>query len=129
MLAFDAFGMVEKSAEKREIIKEGISEYFLYTVEGRDTIPNGWSKRLPSFRATEVPVVSYYKFERERWNDQVIRFYQFTNDEKSKLGNEPLPDGDVKAFRSVTPNGLYAFVGGTKVKYIPINEKVELELG
>jgi hypothetical protein len=30
-------------ARPREIIKENLSEYFLYTVEGRDTIPNGWS--------------------------------------------------------------------------------------
>jgi len=36
--------------KKKEIIKEGVSEYFIYTVEGRDTIPNGWSKRLPSSR-------------------------------------------------------------------------------
>ncbi len=37
---------------RREVVKEGLSEYFLYTVEGRDTIPNGWSKRMPSFSAS-----------------------------------------------------------------------------
>src|SRR5262245_51583604 len=46
----------------RQVIKEGLSEYFLYTVEGRDTIPNGWSKRMPSFKAIEVPIISYYKY-------------------------------------------------------------------
>src|SRR5439155_11889236 len=30
----------ERKAGKNEIIKEGLSEYFLYTVEGRDTIPD-----------------------------------------------------------------------------------------
>ncbi|MCL5098244.1 MAG: hypothetical protein M1608_12100, partial [Candidatus Omnitrophica bacterium] len=66
--------MAEESIQARpaEITKEGISEYFLYTVEGRDTIPTGWSKRLPSFKARDVPIVSYYKFEQERWGDQVI---------------------------------------------------------
>ncbi len=113
----------------REIVKEGVSEYFLYTVEGRDTIPNGWSKRLPSFRASEVPIVSYYKFEKEQWDDQVIRFYRFKNDKDSTLGNEPLPDGDVMAFRNVTADNLYGFVGRTSVKYIPIGEQVEMELG
>ena len=116
-------------ARPREVIKEGVSEYFLYTVEGRDTIPNGWSKRLPSFQAADVPFVSYYKFERERTGDQVIRYYRFKNDKESKLGNEPLPDGTVKALRTVTPDNLYAFVGRTNVKYIPISEQVELELG
>ncbi len=114
---------------KREIVKEAISEYFLYTVEGRDTIPNGWGKRLPSFKTAEVPVTSYYKFEHERYGDRVMRFYQFRNDEKSKLGKEPLPDGNVKAFRLATADNLYAFVGHTNVKYIPVGEQVEMELG
>ena len=116
-------------AEVREIVKEGVSEYFLYTVAGRDTVPTGWSKRLPSFRAEDVKITSYYKSETEQWGDQVVRFYKFKNDKDSKLGNEPLPDGDVKAFRFVTPDRLYAFVGATNVKYIPVGEEVELNLG
>jgi hypothetical protein len=116
-------------ARPREIIKENLSEYFLYTVEGRDTIPNGWSKRLPSFQALDLPVASYYKYEREQWGDQVVRFYRFKNDKENKLGNEPLPDGDVKAFRFVTADKLYSFVGSTAVKYIPIGEQVEMKLG
>ncbi len=122
-----ALGAAE--AAPREIVKEGVSEYFLYTVEGRDTIPNGWSKRLPSFRAADVPITSYYKFEREQWGDQVVRFYRFKNDEDGQLGNEPLPDGAVMAFRFVTPDNLLNFVGRTNVKYIPIGEQVEMELG
>jgi hypothetical protein len=117
------------AARPREIIKEGLSEYFLYTVGGHDTIPNGWSKRLPSFQASDLPVASYYKFEREQWGDQVLRFYRFKNDKENKLGNEPLPDGDVKAFRFVTADKLYSFVGRTAVKYIPIGEQVEMQLG
>jgi hypothetical protein len=118
-----------ESNKRREIVKEALSEYFLYTVEGRDTIPNGWSKRLPSFKTAGVPVVSYYKFEKERYGNQVRRFYQFRNDAPSKLGREPLPDGAVMALRSATADGLYAFVGRTAVKYIPVGEQVELDLG
>jgi hypothetical protein len=113
----------------KEVAKEELGEYFLYTVEGRDTIPNGWSKRLPSFKAPGVPITSYYKFERERWGDAVMRYYRFTNSEPSKLGKEPLPDGSVMAFRTTTDDKLYAFVGRTSVKYIPIQETVEMELG
>jgi len=124
------YDAVENSEKKpKEIVKEGVSEYFLYTVEGHDTILNGWSKRLPSFKTPEVPIVSYYKYERERWGDQVIRHYRFKNDKESHLGNEPLPDGNVMAVRSVSADNLYAFVGRTSVKYIPINEQVEMELG
>jgi hypothetical protein len=125
----DSLGRAEEAKKEREITKEALSEYFLYTVEGRDTIPNGWSKRLPSFRAANVPLISYYKYERERWNDQVMRHYRFKNDKANQLGNEPLPDGDVKAFRFVTADKLYSFVGRTTVKYIPLDEQVEMEMG
>lgn len=113
----------------KQMVKEGLSEYYLYTVEGKDTIPHGWAKRLRSFSAADVPITSYYKFEKERSGDRVIRFYRFKNDKPSKLGNEPLPDGAVKAFRYITEDLLYNFVGRTAVKYIPIDEQVELELG
>jgi hypothetical protein len=128
---FGAFDALEKTeaARPKEIVKEGVSEYFLYTVGGRDTIPNGWSKRLPSFKTANVPITSYYKFEQERWGQAVMRYYRFTNAEPSRLGQEPLPDGEVKAFRVVTADSLYAFVGRTAVKYIPVNETVEMELG
>jgi hypothetical protein len=116
-------------AKPAEVIKQEMGEYFLYTVEGRDTIPNGWSKRLPSFQTSDVPITSYYKFEKERWGDNVMRYYRFTNSVPSKLGKEPLPDGAVKAFRTVSADQLLGFVGSTSVKYIPINETVEMELG
>ncbi len=127
----DAFRSAElRSAGKpKQIIKEGLSEYFLYTVEGRDTIPNGWSKRLPSLKAADVPVTSYYKFEREQWGDRVIRYYRFTNSVPSQLGKEPLPDGQVQAFRVIGDGRRYGFVGRTAVKYIPVGETVEMELG
>ena len=124
------FDFYERQAgEKRQIVKEGLSEYFLYTVGGRDTIPSGWSKRLPSFNAAEVPIISFYKYEREQWGDKVMRYYRFTNSTAARLGTEPLPDGAVKAFRFVTDDKLYGFVGSTSVKYIPVNEQVDLELG
>ena len=44
-----------RRAEK-EIIKEGLSEYFIYTIEGTETIPNGWSKRLRRFEAADGAV-------------------------------------------------------------------------
>ncbi len=125
----DALTRLERDGTKKQITKEGLSEYFLYTVEGRDTIPNGWSKRLPSFKAAEVPITSLYKFEREVWGERVQRFYRFTNSVVAHLGEEPLPDGAVKAFRMVTPDRLTSFVGSTIVKYIPVNEQVDLALG
>jgi len=125
VVSMDALAM----ARPKEVLKEGVSEYFLYTVEGRDTIPNGWARRIRSFNADAVPITSYYKFENERWGDQVMRHYRFTNSVPSHLGQEPLPDGRVQAFRIASQDNLYDYVGATSVKYIPINETVEMELG
>jgi hypothetical protein len=59
----------------------------------------------------------------------VIRNYRFKNDRASNLGREPLPDGEVKAMRVVTDDLLWSYLGGTRFKYIPVNEQVDLELG
>ena len=124
-----AMDRMDVAAKRKDIVKESLSEYFLYTVEGRDTIPNGWSKRMPSFSATPVPITSLYKFERETWGNSVMRYYRFTNSMPAHLGKEPLPDGSVIALRTINDDLLSAFVGRTQVKYIPIDEVVELELG
>jgi hypothetical protein len=112
------------AAKKMKAIKkEGLSEYFLYTIEGTETIPNGWSKRLPSFEAADVPVVNLYKYEAERYGSHPRRFLSFKNDEKHKLGDTPIPGGSVRVF------GESTYVGATSFQYIPVNEKVELDLG
>ena len=124
-----AMDRMDVAAKQKTVVKEALSEYFLYTVEGRDTIPTGWSKRLPSFKAEGVLITSLYKFEREVWGNAVMRYYQFTNSSGAHLGNEPLPDGAVFAFRTINDELLSAFVGRTAIKYVPIDEVVDLELG
>ena len=122
---------VAREAEKRpkEIIKEALSEYFLYTIEGTETIPNGWGKRLPSFKQSGIPIVSLYKCDEKRWGNQVRRFLQFKNDKDHKMGNEPLPGGLVKVFRRIDEKAHLSYEGADTTRYIPIGEKVELDLG
>jgi hypothetical protein len=122
--------LAEKAAEKpKEIVKEGLSEYFLYTIEGTETIPNGWSKRLQSFDIDGVPVVNLYKFEEERYGESVTRFLSFKNDEAHKLGQTPIPDGTLTVYRSADEQKHLAYEGQSSFKYIPVNEDVELNLG
>jgi len=122
---------VAKEAEKRpkEIIKEALSEYFLYTIEGTETIPNGWGKRLPSFKQPGIPVTSLYKHDEKRWGNQVLRFLQFKNDKDHKMGREPLPGGLVKVFCRIDEEAHLSYEGADTTRYIPIGEKVELNLG
>ncbi len=117
-------------AEKpKEIRKEGLSEYFLYTIEGTETIPNGWSKRLLSFEKDAVPVVNLYKYEEERYGNAVVRFLSFKNDEEHQLGETPIPGGVLKVYRSVDEQRHLGYVGQSAFKYIPVDEDVELNLG
>ncbi|MCL5280828.1 MAG: hypothetical protein M1376_13080 [Planctomycetes bacterium] len=116
-------------AAPRVIHKEGLSEYFLYTIEGTETIPDKWGKRLLSFEADDVPVASLYKYDEERWATATIRFLSFANDEKHKLGQTPIPDGAVRIYGRAGEQGHLLYVGAMNVKYIPVNEEVELNLG
>lgn len=113
----------------KQIEKEGLSEYFLYTIEGTETIPDGWTKRLLSFSQDKIPVINFYKFEEERFGKNAIRFISFKNDKAHNLGKEPLPDGLVKAFKIADKNERLSYIGQDNTKYIPIDEDVELNLG
>jgi len=113
----------------KEIVKEGLSEYFLYTIEGTETIPNGWSKRLQSFDVEAVPVVNLYKYEEERYGPAVVRFLSFKNDTEHKLGETPIPGGMLKVYRSASEQGNLSYTGQSEFKYIPVDEDVELNMG
>ncbi len=124
MLAMDVAAMKPK-----EIKKEGLSEYFLYTIEGTETIPDTWSKRLPSFSADEIPVVNLYKFEEEMHGTGVVRYLSFKNDDEHKLGQTPIPGGNLKVYRTADEAKHLSYAGQSEFKYIPVGEDVELNLG
>ena len=120
---------IDEPTVAKEIKKEGLSEYFLYTIEGTETIPTGWSKRLISFDVEEVPVINLYKFEQERYGNSVVRFLSFKNDEEHELGDTPIPGGLLKIYRSADNQGHLSYTGQSSFKYIPVDEDVELNLG
>ena len=123
-----AAGVVDE-LRRKEIRKEGLSEYFLYTIEGTETIADKWGKRLLSFEAEDIKVKSLYKYDEERWGRQTIRFVAFANDEEHNLGETPIPNGQVKIYGQADAEGYLSYVGGTNIKYIPVDEEVELNLG
>ena len=123
-VAADAFAQ----SEEKQIIKEGLSEYFIFTVEGTETIPNGWSKRMRSLESTAVPLKVEYRYRPQQYGDQLVRVFVLTNDKPSKLGESPLPDGMVRVFRINGRDGL-SYLTEQSVKYIPIGDKIELNLG
>ncbi|NLH17418.1 MAG: DUF4139 domain-containing protein [Phycisphaerae bacterium] len=123
------FGGFGGAMKVKEVLKEGLSEYNLYTIEGLETIPHSWGKRLPSFKADEIPVESVYKYDPSRWGTETNQFLSFTNDKEHKLGANAMPEGDMRIFRDIGEAAHLTYVGTSAAKYIPVNEKVELDLG
>ena len=122
------FGGGGADAKQKEITKEGLSEYFIYAIEGTETIPTGWSKRMRSLEAAAAPFRIQYRYRPNEYGDQLVRMYLLTNDEKSQLGSSPLPDGVVRVFRDNSKGGL-SYLTQQTIKYIPIGDKIELNLG
>ncbi len=123
-----ASGGVAAAKAPKEIIKEGLSEYFIYTIEGTETIANGWSKRMRSLKPVEVPLKIQYRYREPEYGPQLVRMYLMWNDKESKLGTTPLPDGVVRVFRDNGRDGL-SFLMAQSIKYIAIGDKIELNLG
>jgi hypothetical protein len=133
-VAFGAMGRASATPasaagpEEKQIVKEGLSEYFIYTVEGTESIHNGWSKRMRSFEASGVPLKIQHRYRPKEYGDQLVRMYLTTNNAESKLGTTPLPDGVVRVFRDNGRDGL-SYLTQQTIKYVPIGDKIELNLG
>jgi len=110
------------------IVKEGLSEYFIFTVEGEQTVKNGWAQRMVSFKARQVPFEILYRLREHQYGPRPVRFFILANDEEHKMGESPLPDGIIRVFRDNGKDGL-AYYTTQQTKYIPIKEKVELNVG
>lgn len=117
---------VADSAKK--IVTQGLSEYFIFTIDGTETLPNNSRKRLPSFRADDAPLNVQYRYRPQQYGDHLARFLLMKNDEPSGMGVSPLPNGAVSVFRRDDRGGL-SWLASRSVPYIPIGEDLELNLG
>ncbi len=136
-----AVGDFAAAAVPKRVVKQGLSEYFLFTIEGREDIKNAEPKRLVSMTVAEVPLEVVYKLSDRDGGTRFTKFYRFKNlelldDDGEKkdlpamenLGLSPLPDGMVRLFSEYENKDL-AYVGGTATKYVPIGDRVEVNVG
>ncbi len=132
---------VEDMETGKKVIKQGLSEYFLFTIEGREDIKDKEPKRLVALKAVDVPLESIYKLSDRTGDQGFTKFYRFKNvkllDDHGKekklpamenLGLSPLPNGTVRLFSQYANHDL-AYVGGTETKYVPIGDRVEVNVG
>jgi len=138
---FDPEGEEEDLKRPKQVIKQGLSEYFLFTIAGREDIKDKEPKRLTSMKVGDVPLECFYKLTDRDGGSQFTKYYRFKNkkllDDAGKekelpdmdnLGVSPLPDGMVRLFFEYETKDL-AYVGGTKTKYVPIGDRVEVNVG
>lgn len=116
------------SAPKR-VIKKGLSEYFIFTIEGTETVPNDSRKRLPSFAADAAPLKIQYRYRPQEYGNQLARVMLMSNDTDSDMGTSPLPDGQVRVFRQKEDGRGLSFLARQQIKYIPIGDDIEINLG
>ncbi len=129
-----AMEKAKKDGGQRAIVKEGLSEYFIFTIEGTDTVKHRWQKRLPSFSVKGLPVEVFYKLDDTKWNQTIHKLLRFKNnkhevkkDEKT-LGSEPLPDGVIKVFTRSKDNTLW-YEASQYMKYAGIGQEIDVDLG
>ena len=127
--AMDSVASAMPAVAPKEIIKEGLSEYFLYTIEGSETIPTNWSKRLISLDVAEIPVRSLYRYDENLYGSATQRFLYFKNNAEHHLGDTPLPDGSVMVYRQLPEAQHLTYVGESSTRYIPVGQEAELNLG
>lgn len=114
--------------QAKEVAKQALSEYFIYTIEGTETIPNGWAKQLRSFHADDVPLKIEYRYRPRQYGEQLVRLYTLRNDKESKLGQTPLPEGPLQVYRDQGSLGL-SYLGKPQLNYVPIGDLAEINLG
>ena len=83
---------------------------------------------MRSFDGQQIPFQIEYRYRPQEYGEQLVRMYLLKNDQESKLGTTPLPDGVVRVFRDNGRDGL-SFLTQQAIKYIPIGDKLELNLG
>lgn len=117
------------AAAPRQIEKARASEYFVYAIEGTETLTDGWARQLTFVDAPDVPVDTIHVFDPERFGDIVIQMVSFTNDTASGLGSMPLPGGGFAVFQKADAAGGLIFAGTDTSDYIPAENVHRLNLG
>ncbi len=128
-------------AKPKQVVKQGLSEYFLFAIEGREDIKDKEPKRLVSMKVADVPLEVMYKLTDRDGGKHFTKYYRFKNEKlleddgtekdlpaMENLGLSPLPDGSVRLFSEYENKDL-AYVGGTDTKYVPIGDRVEVNVG
>ncbi len=126
-MAMEMAAGVPLSAPKG-IVKEGVSEYFMFTIEGTETIKDGWSKRMRAVNAKGLDFDIVFRMRKHQYGERPARFFIWKNNKEHELGTSPLPNGLIRVFRENGDRGL-SYLGEQTVHYVPVKDMIEINLG
>ncbi|MEJ2010006.1 MAG: DUF4139 domain-containing protein [Acidobacteriota bacterium] len=119
--------------------EEALSEYHLYTIQRRVTLPNNDSKQLAFMSARDIKVQKTYEISGQPsfyysplrggqpGKEAVQAHIKFKNSESNSLGL-PLPAGVVRVYQADS-GGQLQFVGEDHISHTPKDETVNLYIG
>jgi len=128
MAAMPSAVMEDSFIEEKEVAKDSLSEYYIFTIEGTESIPDQWAKRLRSGFAKAIAVDTIYRYRPREYGNILARVLSFKNDKKSSLGDAPLPEGNIQIYQK-NQQGSLTYIAGLSLKYTSIDDKVELNTG
>lgn len=128
-----------QAAPAPEFQQQAFSEYHLYTLSQRTSIPNNDSKQISLLSAVGVPVEKFLEVDGQPYyyrNPQRIgnaipqpvrMFYRFKNEVANGLGM-PLPAGTMRVYLT-DANGGAEFIGEDTIAHTPKGEAVRVNVG
>ena len=135
------FDRMSKLKVKKDVIKKGLSEYFLFTIDGREDIKDQEPKQLVAMDIKNVPLDTIYRISDRSNPTQITKIYRLVNEKlknddgtekklpsMENLGVSPIPDGAVQLYFEY-PNQDLAFVGRSSTPYVSIGARLESVVG
>jgi hypothetical protein len=132
-------GGVAKAVEAPGMTQEGLSEYHLYTIQRRVTLPDSSSKQIAFLRAAGIKVQNTYEIAGQQSyyyspfqsgqpsKEPVQAHLKFKNSESNSLG-APMPAGIVRVYQADSKDQLQ-FVGEDHISHTPKDEMLSLYIG
>ncbi len=120
--------VMDSIAEEKQVSKDSLSEYYIFSIEGTESIPDQWAKRLRTSFAQAIEINTVYRYRPREYGNLLARVLIFKNDKKSSLGDAPLPEGKVQIYQK-NQQGSLTYIAGLPLKYTSIGGKVELNTG
>jgi hypothetical protein len=114
--------------EEKVIEKDSLSEYTIFSIEGTETIPNLWSKRLRSGFSEAITLETVYRYRPREYGEILARILIFKNNKESALGEAPLAAGKIQIYQK-NREGSLTYIAGLPLKYTSVGEKIELNTG